>query len=636
MDSLLKKSVIFNAIDNAKIITFDVFDTLLGRSSALEPTDTFYYLAKSLGMTEEKALLFKKCRIEAEQLARNKSLMKYGHSEVSIKDIYDNLDGVFDLNQEIEFEIRDFYARPLQKELYEYAKSIGKKIYVISDIYFDKEILSYILSKFGFVFDGVYSSCDYKVGKYNRKLYDKFLTENNFSSEDVLHVGDNYQSDIVNSSYFGIKSIHLPKAIDGLFRASDLNLGSIYILHHKINTPFSRYVLAYLAKKREYSFEQTAATIFAVLYAAPLLFYFIGFLKVLSEKNKVDCLFLMARDGYILKDILDVVDVGVSYKILECSRRSVLIPSAKHNYNVWRNIFTSAEHLKLSEVIDGLFLEEGEEIKNRASQLMGDKECLAGINSNIVEKFLKESYKIAEPQINKEYLAAQSYFESIGLMKKDVSVVDVGWSLSSHKAIESLIGKKLAGYYIGTTANAYTHSDIFGYLFHREDDSVWSHIFHHAVELLELPFIATEKQAIAYSNEGIIYRNADSIEFMRLLFAQEMREELKEIFINVNKLKIWSQDIKEVSQVSGLRDLFFQLTFHPTLSEKILIGSIPHDRHISAAGYSTVADYWNVNGVLAKKKLSISKLWRVLNRDGLKVVIYKLWLLIRLSLKKRI
>lgn len=629
MDSLLKKSVIFEAIDNAKVVTFDIFDTILGRSSSLEPTDAFYYLAKGLGMTDDKAELFKKCRVEAEQLARHKTLMKYGHSEISIKEIYDNLDDVVCLEQEIEFEINDFYVRPLQRELYEYAKKKGKKLFAISDIYFDKETLAEILGKFDFVFDDIYSSCDYKVGKYNGELYQVFLSKNNLIGADILHIGDNYQSDIVNSSKYEIKSIHLPKAVDGLFRASDLNLGSIYILHHKINTPFSRFLLAYLAKKRELGGAQTAATLFAILYAAPLLFNFICFLSSVHVRKKNSCFFLMARDGYILKTILDILEVDFKYKILECSRRSTLLPSAKLDYNVWRTIFISASNLKVSEVVDGLFLEEGENIKKMSEHLMGDAQCLEDVTSNVLEKFLKESYSIAAPQINKEYLAAQSYFNTVGLTESNVSVVDVGWSLSSHKAIESLIGKKINGCYLGTTVNAYTHSGISAYLFNQEDDSTWSRVFHHAVELLELPFLAVEQQTIGYATDGISYRSADSVEHMRLLFATEMRQELQEIFQIIKELKIWNKDIGESNPSLGLRDLFVQLAFQPTLSEQMLIGSIPHDRHISAAGYSTIADYWRTGGKIPDKELKLAKLWRVLRRDGVKIVFYKLWFLIK-------
>ena len=75
------------AIDKAEIVSFDIYDTLVVRN-VLKPTDIFkiveFRVQSELGVNIAD---FEKKRILAESMAR-----KNKKREVSLKDIYDNLD----------------------------------------------------------------------------------------------------------------------------------------------------------------------------------------------------------------------------------------------------------------------------------------------------------------------------------------------------------------------------------------------------------------------------------------------------------------------------------------------------------------------------------------------------------------
>ena len=82
MDSSLQK-----AIDNASVVSFDVFDTLIKRNCA-NPTDIFTITEKRFNRQNgDKITGFKKARIEAERYAR--TLEETG--EIGFDAIYENL-----------------------------------------------------------------------------------------------------------------------------------------------------------------------------------------------------------------------------------------------------------------------------------------------------------------------------------------------------------------------------------------------------------------------------------------------------------------------------------------------------------------------------------------------------------------
>lgn len=130
INPILKKQ-----IDNADVVSFDVFDTLITRK-CLRPTDVFDF-AYSFYAKQTALPLFPATvstyRLMAEQEARKIS----GTKEVTLDQIYKNLNVVLNLRQEeletlknYEIKFEEILTLPLKSglEAVNYARTIGKRV----------------------------------------------------------------------------------------------------------------------------------------------------------------------------------------------------------------------------------------------------------------------------------------------------------------------------------------------------------------------------------------------------------------------------------------------------------------------------------------------------------------------------
>lgn len=210
---------------NIKVISFDIFDTLLVRPF-LYPTDLFYFLEKDfLKEFDVKSYYeFAQIRIEEEKRIRNIEGLKNNlNEEVTLKQIYDQMaiDYGFDRKKlekiekrECELEIKFCYQRKFVKQLYDLARYNGKKIIATSDMYLPKETILAMLKKCGYEVDALYLSSDIGLGKYTTNLFKYIMQNNNNLASEYLHIGDNWQSDVENPVKVGWKSFHIQKTTD--------------------------------------------------------------------------------------------------------------------------------------------------------------------------------------------------------------------------------------------------------------------------------------------------------------------------------------------------------------------------------------------------------------------------------------
>lgn len=116
-----KKVNIYEEIKKHDIISFDIFDTLLIRPY-VKPTDLFLHIEKLY-----KIKGFHKNRILAEKSARGKYI---DNEEITLNQIYEEIDEKYKRFKEIEieFEERILTIHKENKEIYDYALSLSKKL----------------------------------------------------------------------------------------------------------------------------------------------------------------------------------------------------------------------------------------------------------------------------------------------------------------------------------------------------------------------------------------------------------------------------------------------------------------------------------------------------------------------------
>lgn len=266
-------------ISNYTVISFDVFDTLLLR--LVEPGFPFFYaLEKKYSLAG-----FAKERVNAENRARNLK----GGKEITLKEIYETIIPKFEdaLSKELEFEELLVYPNPELVDFFNKCKNQGKRVIAISDMYLPKDFIEKILNKSGLHFDKVYVSSDLCKTKAKGDLFEYVKrVENN----QILHVGDNYKSDVLMAQRKGIDAIlykngrKVPFYIDNPSKLSER-------IHNGLL--FSKGEIPNFYKKIGY------------VFGGPIAVAYVNFLQREYKKNNLDLLILTARDGWCIQKILD-------------------------------------------------------------------------------------------------------------------------------------------------------------------------------------------------------------------------------------------------------------------------------------------------------------------------------------------
>lgn len=195
------KKRIYKAMDKADIICFDVFDTLIYRNvDGDRPEAVFEMVAYDYFGHNARAEEFIDRRIEIESEI-HKQTAKVG--EVTIASIYnvlkklypadaDNLQDM-ELSTQLKVTKRDEDAY----ELYSYALSTKKPIYLVSDMYYCAEIMEEIVNRCGIRgYSKIYVSCDEQATKASGRLWAKIVREH--PVKHIIHIGDGKRGDFLN------------------------------------------------------------------------------------------------------------------------------------------------------------------------------------------------------------------------------------------------------------------------------------------------------------------------------------------------------------------------------------------------------------------------------------------------------
>lgn len=258
---------------------------------------------------------FQRIRIEAETSARKrKSIDK--KEEINLLDIYLNIANDYLLTQEqvnslmrLEENIELEYSFPINKTI-DYLKKIiksNKKVIFISDMYLSADIVRKMLVKVDkdFISIPLYVSSEWNATKSSGTLFKLIAEKEKIRYSDWTHIGDNDYSDVFIPNKLGIKTKHinymqndaLMRYFDAKFQAN--SLAQIYGGCTKIalmNTSGLNYNIG-------------------CKFGAPLLLGYAEWIIDLSSRKNIKEIYFVARDGYIVKRICDMIINVRAYNI---------------------------------------------------------------------------------------------------------------------------------------------------------------------------------------------------------------------------------------------------------------------------------------------------------------------------------
>lgn len=301
-----------------KVITFDVFDTLVIRDT-VNPTDVFEMVGGKV---------FKLLRIIAEIISRKLSKKE----DITYDQIYRFLPKKFK-QKELDTELLVCKANPEIKKIYDSAKKDGKCVYAISDMYLPKSFIEKILTKCNYEFDNIYVSSEVGLTKSTGNLFKYFLIKENLLPNDVLHIGDNKKADGEGALIAEIQSVIIGKdknMLTYLNKTSDIALKGF--VNHGINKIIDR--------EEQIGYE----------VLGPIIVAFCQWIHGRYLEFEFDKLFFLSRDMHIVFDIYKKFYANDNIEYMYVSRKS--LHSALNNDDGLRNYLKSIDFKGNIAVID--------------------------------------------------------------------------------------------------------------------------------------------------------------------------------------------------------------------------------------------------------------------------------------------
>ena len=465
-----------------RVVSFDIFDTLLQRPF-FKPTDLF--LAMELeykGYLPSPDYNFANFRVKAEVEARKRSR----EEDVTLEEIYVVLQDTFSLPKrnaeqlmeaEKAAEIRFCYPRNCAKELYELALFAGKKIVITSDMYLPKATIEELLLKNGYTgYERLYLSSVEKKTKATGSLYDLLQKEWKLEPEEIVHIGDNWDSDIERARAKGFYNIFFPKAIE-VFQ-NNLEFGGYpagssfgYVLHswngiqnNSCSLDFFGMRCMYTLVANEYfdnpfrvfhkDSDFNSDPYYMGLYAMGMHLYGItrDLINKYSDRRKIH---FVSRDGYLCKKVYDIIAESYGAKAkssyLYLSRKAVLPTSFYNTIDFYSIEDGMAEECILRQTPENILccflnLKLTTQVKNALQTKNIDAEKNFQ-NKNEFLEFIKALGNIEAVQEHlKEYRTiAKRYFEDVE--EQDV-LFDIGYNGTAQYLLSRLLDKKIDAYYV--------------------------------------------------------------------------------------------------------------------------------------------------------------------------------------------
>ena len=441
-------------IDQADIVSFDIFDTLIMRK-IFSPEDVFRLLGEKV-----KAELKSDCNIAG---IRAQVAAKCGPF-ATINEIYEKIKKQIDLTDknisdimqlEIKTDMDLCIARKDIAELYEYCIESGKEVYLISDMYYTLEDIKNLLKKCGLsiIDDGhIWISCEKKKDKISGSLWKEYSSVVGKNAK-CIHIGDNKIGDIENSKKYGINSYYVMSGKDMLMNSSlselAANVNTVsdsiclgLVIAKLFNSPF-----ALCSTNGKVSYDDSE--IYGYCVYGPLLEKFLIWLYYNSRKDGIDKLLFFARDGYFLEKDYKIVSelLNDGYKqdwcYLPISRRLIYMATMKSEDDLKRVVAfpyvgTFADYMKSRFEIT--VTDATAEYNDRQINAVGDSQNILNWIQPYKDKIMEQAKRERENYLD--------YLKSDGDMQAGLSygTVDVGYYGTNQYYLQRLTGIKTKGY----------------------------------------------------------------------------------------------------------------------------------------------------------------------------------------------
>lgn len=442
---------------NIKVVSFDIFDTLLVRP-VIEPKDVFYLVANKV--KRKFNLDFIALRGQAEQ--------ELGNPNATIHDIYAWIARKHHLSidvcnalkhEEIEVEKNLLFKRKQIFSIYQYALKAGKRVIATSDMYLTEEILTDILQSKQYTdIQKVYVSNAFSKRKDTGNLFDEVLSQENCSPNEMIHIGDNLHSDYQVPMRKGIVAFHYPSVVEAILKPNTLWFQTY--LGQLEDDPFVRLIVGYVLHHYEDIILQTPhlfkdCSSLGCLGIGPVMLA--AMLKVLNDghiQDQYSKVHFASRDGYLAQKVYEtlrtVIPNSIGSEYFQAGR-ILYYPSLHDTFDSFIKPELHGSTINVNSFINSyirspLFKEA------MLDKLNDDEKMTENTNTQKWKKVLEKCRPIIEEYIDVSKANLQKYYTKVFGLDKKVIVFDCGYSGSISTSLANIFkGKQFNKLYLWET-----------------------------------------------------------------------------------------------------------------------------------------------------------------------------------------
>ncbi len=516
---ILNRQAFFHHLEKAKVISFDIFDTLISRV-VYNPDDIFYLIEEQLNIPNFIEKRKKAENYAREQLKKDVNLDEiyhaytelYGEKSQEIKDL------------EINLELELCIPRKDMLDIYNKLKADNKKIILTSDMYLPKKVIIKMLAKCGYKdFDTLYLSNELNKRKDTQEIWPYLIQK---YGKNIVHVGDNIQSDYINPQNFGIKALKIDSPRESFSKTEMFNYVQEFINNKNVSDSL---YLGFFVNKIVFNSPFTTLKIDTIEDFSYVFHGFIinSFLEYICTNNKNEEILFLAREGYNLQKLYkyycqknDLPEIDNKYFL--ASRKSTMtaiIKNVNELEKILDNDYQGTIKDYFSQILDIDYNGENFDIK-----LPDQKEKILPIIKNY-SKVILPKYKIEK----ENYL---NYIQkTVGEIKNNkVSIVDLGYSGTIQKQLSEMTKKEFTGYYLVNSSKVkkYSEKSQLNFLFNINDNKEYEKIYNYSL-ILEYFLTAPHGQLIRFTK----VKNKVEPVFNNETISQNKQETINKINISV-------------------------------------------------------------------------------------------------------
>ena len=295
-------------IEEYDAVSFDLFDTLIMRQ-VLFPSDVFELMDDRL---RQHGIMIED--FPARRMASEKELSK--ERAPRLAEIYSHMKNTYHIAEiepeqmaMLEWEIDCGLVIPRKDvcEMLSVLAARGKRVFIVSDSYYDRKQIAGIMRKCGITqYTDVFVSCEYGTGK-TQMLFQKYKEA--VEVEQYFHIGDDETADVEYAEKNGIVPCRLYSGMDLLELAGYMGVwdytGNLSD-RIRIGMFVSRvFISPFQFETKERRIGVNTAYDIGYVFFAPMICDFVLWFREQVEELQLKNILFCARDGYLVKQLYD-------------------------------------------------------------------------------------------------------------------------------------------------------------------------------------------------------------------------------------------------------------------------------------------------------------------------------------------